>query len=45
MLTKWPKPEYAVSTPYAPCVVAAVIGYAIGSLFMTVFSFASDTIL
>ena len=45
MLTKWQKAELAVSTPYAPCFVAGVIGYVVGSVFMTVFSFASDTIM
>ena len=45
MLTQWEQPKKAISTPYAPCFVAGVIGYCIASVFMSVFSFASDTIL
>lgn len=45
MLTKWPEASNAIATPYAPCFVSGVIGYVIGAVFMSVFSFASDTIM
>jgi hypothetical protein len=45
MLTKWPKAADSISSPYFPCIVAGIIGYVIGSIFMSIFSFASDTIL
>jgi hypothetical protein len=45
MLNFWEAPKNAVSTSYGPCFVAGVIGYVIGSVFMSVFSFASDTVL
>ena len=45
LLNYWPAAKAAVSTPYGPCFVAGVIGYLVGSIFMSVFSFASDTIL
>jgi len=45
MLTQWPAPRDAVSSPYFPCIVAGIIGYVVGSVFMTVYSFATDTIL
>jgi hypothetical protein len=45
MLTEWKEISEEISTPYAPCFVAGLIGYVIGSVFMSVFSFASDTIL
>ena len=45
MLTKWPKAADSISSPYFPCIVAGIIGYVMGSIFMSIFSFASDTIL
>jgi hypothetical protein len=45
MLTQWPAPRDAVTSPYFPCVVAGIIGYIVGACFMTVFSFATDTII
>jgi hypothetical protein len=45
MLTQWPEPRDKVTSPYFPCVVAGIIGYVVGSVFMTVYSFATDTIL
>lgn len=45
MLTHWEKAESTISTPYATCFVAGVFGYGIAAIFMSVFSFASDTIL
>jgi choline transporter-like protein 2/4/5 len=45
MLIKWPKAAESISSPYFPCIVAGVLAYAIGSVFMSIFSFASDTIL
>jgi hypothetical protein len=44
-MTKWPKVVAETSSPYFPCVVAGLIGYLIGAIFMSIFSFASDTIL
>jgi solute carrier family 44 (choline transporter-like protein), member 2/4/5 len=45
MLTEWPHFEEKVSSPYFPCVIAGIIGLLVGSIFMSVFSFACDTIL
>ena len=45
MLTRWEKYASQVSSPYFPCVVAGFIGYLIGAIYMSIFSFASDTIL
>jgi hypothetical protein len=44
MLTKWPKYANLVDTPYFPCVVAGFIGYLVGAIYMSIFSFAADTI-
>lgn len=44
-LTKWPAPRDAVSSPYFPCFVCGIIGYIVGSIFMSIFSFSSDAIL
>ena len=44
-MTQWPAVRESVSSPYFPCIVAAIIGLLIGAIFMSVFSFASDTIL
>jgi len=45
MLTEWPYFYDRVSSPYFPSIVAGLIGYLVGAIFMSVFSFASDTIL
>lgn len=45
MLTKWEKPKSEVGSPYFPCIVAGIIGYFVGAIFMSIFSFAADTIL
>ena len=44
-MTKWPKVRDNTSSPYFPCIIAGIIGYMIGAIFMSIFSFASDTIL
>lgn len=44
-LTQWSKYANLVSSPYFPCIIAGLIGYLIGSIFMSIFSFACDTIL
>lgn len=44
-MTKWPKVAESTSSPYFPCIVAGIIGYLIGAIFMSVFSFASDTLI
>ena len=44
-MTQWPQVVAQVSSPYFPCIIAAIIGFLIGAIFMSVFSFASDTIL
>lgn len=45
MMTKWPAVVATTSSPYFPCIVAGLIGYLIGAIFMSVFGFSSDTIL
>lgn len=45
MLTQWPEPKSKISAPYFPCIVAGFIGYLVGAVFISVFSFACDTIL
>ena len=35
----------AVTSPIFPCILMMVIAYVIAALFMSIFSFASDTIL
>jgi choline transporter-like protein 2/4/5 len=45
MLEQWPYFRDRISSPYFPCIVAGFIGYLVGAIFMSVFSFASDTIL
>jgi hypothetical protein len=44
-LTYWEKPADQIASPYLPCLVALVIGYMIGSIYLSVFSFSADTIL
>lgn len=44
MLTQWPLYANKVSTPYFPCVVSGFIGYLVGAVYMSIFSFAADTI-
>jgi len=44
-LTYWDKPAEEIASPYFPCFVALVIGYVIGSIYLSVFSFAADTVL
>jgi hypothetical protein len=44
-ITQWPQVRDVISSPYFPCIVAGFIGYLIGAIFMSIFSFASDTIL
>ena len=44
-MTKWEKVRSTTSSPYFPCLIAGFIGYLIGAIFMSIFSFASDTIL
>lgn len=44
-LTQWPQVKENIASPYFPCIITAIIGFLIGSIFMSVFSFASDTIL
>lgn len=44
-MTQWPAVKNKVSSPYFPCIIAGIIGYLIGAVFMSVFSFACDTIL
>ena len=44
MLTEWEEPAQLVQTPYGACIVVAIIAYLIASIFMSVFSFASDAI-
>lgn len=45
MLTYWEEPREAIASPYFPCFVAMVIGYVIGSVYLSVFSFSADTVL
>lgn len=45
LVTRWDKPAAELSSPYFPCIVAGILGYVIGAVFMSIFSFASDTIL
>lgn len=45
MLDQWPYFNERVSSPYFPCIVAGIIGFLIGAIFMSVFSFAADTVL
>lgn len=45
MLTQWPQAKAAVSSPYFPCIISGIGAYLIGAIFMSIFSFASDTIL
>jgi len=45
MLTQWPYFADKVSSPYFPCIIAGIIGFLVGAIFMSVFAFASDTIL
>ena len=44
-MTEWPEVKAKVASPYFPCIIAAFIGFLIGAIFMSVFSFAGDTIL
>ena len=44
MLTEWEKPADVVQTPYGTCLVVIIVAYLISSIFMSVFSFASDAI-
>ena len=44
-MTQWPKVRDSTSSPYFPCIIAGLIAYLIGAIFMSVFSFAGDTIL
>ena len=44
-MTQWPQVKEKVSSPYFPTIIAGIIGFLIGGIFMSVFSFASDTIL
>jgi hypothetical protein len=44
-MTQWPQVRDSTSSPYFPCIIAGIIGFLIGAIFMSVFSFASDTIL
>jgi hypothetical protein len=44
-MTEWPEVREKVASPYFPCIIAALIGFLIGAIFMSVFSFACDTIL
>lgn len=45
MMTQWPEIKANTTSPYFPCIVAGIIGFLIGAIFMSVFSFACDTIL
>ena len=45
LLLYWNTPKKEITSPYFPCIVAGIIGYVVGAIFMSVFSFASDTIL
>lgn len=45
MLTQWPHFRDQVSSPYFPCIIAGIIGLLVGAIFMSVFSFACDTVL
>ena len=44
-LTQWPKARDSVTAPYFPMLVCGIIGYIVGSIFMSIFSFSSDAIL
>jgi hypothetical protein len=44
-MTRWPKVVENTSSPYFPCIISGLIGYLIGAIFMSIFSFAADTIL
>lgn len=45
MLTYWPYFHDKISSIYFPCIIAGIIGYLVGAIFMSIFSFAADTIL
>lgn len=44
-MTQWPQVKANTSSPYFPCIIAGIIGFLIGAIFMSIFSFAADTIL
>ena len=44
-LTQWQQAKDEVSSPYFPIAVACIVGYIVGAVFMSIFSFSSDTIL
>lgn len=44
-MTKWTEISSQVSSPYFPCIVSGIIAFLIGAVFMSIFAFASDTIL
>ena len=41
----WPYFADKLSSPYFPCIVAGIIGFLVGGIFVSIFSFASDTVL
>jgi len=45
MMTQWAEIKENTTSPYFPCIIAGIIGFLIGAIFMSVFSFAADTIL
>ena len=45
MLVKWDKYDTLISSPFFPCVVAGLIGYLVAAVFISIFSFAADTVL
>jgi len=45
ILTKWEKPSKAVTSPYFPIIACGIVGYIIGSIFLSIFSFASDALM
>lgn len=45
MLIYWEKPRNEIESPFFPCLIAGLIGYVVGAIVMSIFSFASDTIL
>jgi len=43
LVTQWEEPAKAISSPIIPVVIACIIGHIIGAIFLSVYSFASDT--
>jgi len=45
LMVNWDKPAEAITSPYFPAIACCIVGYLIGSIFLSIFSFSTDTIL